>query len=519
MQKVLIIFPHQLFERVLDMKFLSDFEHIILHEHPLYFTQYKYHKQKMLLHRASMKMLEHNLGEIISKNKLKIKVKYFEYTDDLDSVFEFIDTHNKKGVEINYFNVTDDYLEKELVKNKIKYKCELNKMETPQFYFTESETIEMLLGKNDISKVKKLLMKSYYEKVRNKTGILMHADKKPIGGKYSYDADNRDKYKGEVPLPKNIYFKRSKLEIEILAEAQKYVEANFKNNVGQIYLEDDRIENFKYPINHTEAKFMLAKFIDERLEYFGKYEDAILQEETDLFHSTLSSSLNIGLITPKEVIDRVVEIKVTDDNIASVEGFIRQVIGWREYMRATYVTLGSKMRKSNVMNHKNKMADSLYSASSGLEIFDNNFAKLEKTAYNHHIERLMIFGNLFFMLQIDPDEVYDWFMMHYIDAYDWVMVGNVYAMSQYASEMLTSKPYFASSNYLIKMSDFKKSKEEGEWCDIFDTLYWHTVNHHRVTLMKNIRLAMMVRMYDKFDDEKRKGIEKRAKAIFAKYTK
>jgi len=184
-----------------------------------------------------------------------------------------------------------------------------------------------------------------------------------------------------------------------------------------------------------------------------------------------------------------------------LEGFIRQVIGWREFMRATYEDLGVTMRKTNHWQHKRKIPNSFYNGTTGIDPVDNTLKRLNNYAYCHHIERLMVLGGFMFICEFDPDDIYRWFMALFIDSYDWVMVPNVYAMSQNADGgLITTKPYFSGSSYIKKMSHYKT----GEWCDIWDGLYWRFIIKHAKNLKQNPRWAMMVSMADKMDNTKKK---------------
>jgi deoxyribodipyrimidine photolyase-related protein len=225
----------------------------------------------------------------------------------------------------------------------------------------------------------------------------------------------------------------------------------------------------------------------------------MVQKESFLNHSVLSPLLNSGLITPINIIEETLKYK-DDYPLNSIEGFLRQIIGWREFIRGVYKVKGSQERTTNFFNFKRKIPKSFYDATTGILPIDITIKKVQKTAYNHHIERLMVLGNFMMLCEFDPDEIYRWFMEHYIDAYDWVMVPNVYGMSQFADGgLMSTKPYISSSNYLKKMSDFPN----GDWQQIWDALYWRFIDLNRELFAKNIRMKFMVSMLDKMPDEKR----------------
>ncbi|WP_309124734.1 FAD-binding domain-containing protein, partial [Arthrobacter sp.] len=254
-------------------------------------------------------------------------------------------------------------------------------------------------------------------------------------------------------------------------------------------------------------------FLTERFELFGPYEDAIAENQSFLFHSALSSSLNTGLLKPADVVDIVLDFAERHGTpIASVEGFIRQIIGWREYMRASYVVHGRRVRGSNYLGVSRRMERSWYDGSTGIEPVDTVIRRVLATGYAHHIERLMVLGNAALLLRLHPDDVYEWFMTMFIDAYDWVMVPNVYAMSQFAAgNAIITKPYVSGSNYLRKMSDLRP----GGWEAVWNALYWQFVADYRELLIRNPRSSMSVRLLDRMDDARREELSLEAQRWLA----
>jgi deoxyribodipyrimidine photolyase-related protein len=320
--------------------------------------------------------------------------------------------------------------------------------------------------------------------------ILVDNQNKPLGGQWSYDEDNRKKIPKDFDIPKipnfqdDKKFKSLKLKINCL----------FDNHPGST-------DYLWMPTNRKEALLWLEKFFDKKFLNFGNYEDAIRSDNNFLFHSAISPILNMGLLTPDEVVKKALEFaELNSIPINSLEGFIRQIIGWREFIRGVYKVKGSQERTTNFFNFKRKIPNSFYNATTGILPIDITIEKVKKTAYNHHIERLMVLGNFMMLCEFDPDEIYRWFMEHYIDAYDWVMVPNVYGMSQFADGgLMSTKPYISSSNYLKKMSDFPN----GEWQKIWDALYWRFINLNREIFAKNIRMKFMVSMLDKMSEDKK----------------
>jgi len=261
------------------------------------------------------------------------------------------------------------------------------------------------------------------------------------------------------------------------------------------------LDNLYYPTTHALAEKWLDTFLGERFIKFGPYEDAMAAGHNWLHHSVLTPMLNTGLLTPAQVIETA--LRFADKSnvpLNSLEGFVRQIIGWREFMRATYDDLGVPMRTTNHWKHKRNLPDSFYDGTTGIDPIDDAIHRILDTGYCHHIERLMILGGFMFLCEIKPDDIYAWFMEMFIDSYDWVMVPNVYAMSQHADGgAITTKPYFSGSNYVLKMSNYKK----GEWSEIWDALFWRWIIRNSDALKGNPRWAMMVRNGEKMTEEKR----------------
>ncbi|HMS65037.1 MAG TPA: cryptochrome/photolyase family protein [Ignavibacteria bacterium] len=373
---VFIVFPHQLFQ---DLSQLKNADEVYLIEEYLYFNQYKFHKNKLVLHRASMKYYENYLKEN------KIKINYIEAIDKRDKrndVRDFLAYLSKQKVnQIYYYNVCDYLLEKRINQTCKKFKIEINKLESP-LYINTSTDLESYFGTKS-----KFFQTDFYIQQRKKLNILIDQNKKPVGGKWSYDAENRLKY------PKN----KSAPEIKFPAvnnfykEAVEYIEKNFADNYGSIS------GKFIYATTHQESKEWLKQFLQNRFNEFGEYEDTIVDNENILHHGMLTPMLNIGLLTPLQIIDEA--LKYGSSNgipLNSLEGFIRQIIGWREFIRGVYEYKGTEERTANFWNFNKKIPPSFYNGTTGIEPVDTTIKKILKTGYCHHIERLMILGN--FML-------------------------------------------------------------------------------------------------------------------------
>ena len=463
---IFIILPTQLFER---SDKLDKMDKIYLIEEPFYFTSKKFHKQKLILHRASMKYYY---------EKLKLKYKNINYIE-----FDKIDINEFKNKNIFMY----DPIDKPVIEKYMKLSPKIVIYDTSLFLETRADLEEY---RNKNTNKKNYYHDNFYKWQRKRLEILIENREQPIGGKWSFDKDNRNPYDKTYKEDKIITYSNKYIE-----EAKDYIKRNFRDNFGII-------EYIYYPITHEDAKVHLKTFIKKRLETFGKYQDGISKKVIFGSHSILSPLLNIGLITPDIVIEEVLRYYNSDNkSLISVEAFIRQLIGWRSYVRFIYEYHGTEMKTMNRLNHKRKLPKSWYNNDgTKIKIIDDMIMKVSKYGYLHHIERLMIMGNIGLLLQINPKELYDWFMICFIDSYEWVMVPNVYGMSQYSliNISMMTRPYISSSNYIKKMSDYKKE----DWYEIWDALYWNFVNDKREILKKIYAMGMQVKLVDKMDKSK-----------------
>jgi deoxyribodipyrimidine photolyase-related protein len=332
-------------------------------------------------------------------------------------------------------------------------------------------------------------------------GLLIDKKEKPLGGKWSFDSENRNRYPKDKIPPKVTSPASDKYHYE----ATKYVNDFFSTNPGEVS------EVPLYPYTRNSAKKWLHEFLNKRLKEFGTYEDAIVKGELILNHSVLTPMLNTGLLTPTEVINEaIVFSKKHEIPLNSLEGFIRQITGWREFIRAVYEIKGRKQRNTNFWKFKRKVPSSFYTGETGIVPVDEVISKVLKHGYCHHIERLMVLGSFMLLCEFDPDEVYKWFMELFIDAYDWVMVPNVYGMSQFADGgLMSTKPYICGSNYIMKMSNHEK----GDWQIIWDGLYWRFIHTHRDVFAGNHRTSMAVNTYNKMNDSRKKDLKDAAEGF------
>ncbi len=477
MNSVSLVFPHQLFKK---HPALHKDRPVYLVEEWLFFRQFNFHQQKLVLHRSSMQFYNSYLKE------KGFTVEYIETTEERNDIRKLITF--LAGIKVNQIHladVTDDWLMKRIIASCKQHQIEIQVYPTPYFLNTINEVASYF------DKKKTYHQTDFYIAQRKQRGILIEKNEKPTAGKWTFDKDNRMKFP-KKELPPTVTFPNGN---NFISAAKKYVQLNFPNNYGTVN------EPHFFVSTYKEAEDWLADFLTNRFEKFGMYEDAIVVEECILHHSVLSPMINTGLLTAQQILDAVIKHAAAHKiPINSLEGFIRQLIGWREFIRIVYEREGCKQRTTNYWNFKRKIPDSFWTGTTGIAPIDITIKKVLKTGYCHHIERLMVLGNFMLLCEFDPDEVYKWFMELFIDAYDWVMVPNVYGMTQFADGgLMTTKPYISGSNYLMKMSNYEKA----DWQPIWDGLFWRFMHVHRDFFLQNPRLGMLVGTFDKMSDEKR----------------
>lgn len=466
-----LIFPHQLYERNPAVRKSAV---VYLIEDELFFRQYPFHKHKLILHRASMKAYQHHL------ERNGFKTSYLEANGN-QSLKEIFRSLQKDGVNtIHLVDPTDYLLERRIDRYAQSMGFRRIMHESPNFLCTNDYIHEYFNSK------KRYFLTEFYIEQRKRFGILCD-NGKPVGRKWTFDNENRKKLPMGIIPPERVKFESN----TFVNEAKEYVSKYFASNPGSV-------ANFNYPITTQDALKSLDDFINRYVDHYGIYQDSISTNETFLFHSVLSPALNIGLLCPERILEAVLSSKVNAP-INSVEGFVRQILGWREFIRSVYVRESVFQRVNNHWNNQHKLPQSFWDGSTGIVPIDNVIQKTITHAYANHIERLMILGNFMLLCEIHPDEVYKWFMSMYIDAYDWVMVPNVYGMSQYADGgLMSTKPYISGSNYIRKMSHFK----QGEWREIWDALYWCFILQHQNEFERNPRMSMMARQLKKIPESK-----------------
>ncbi len=475
-----LVYPHQLFRR---NPAIAPGRAVYLIEDPLYFgndTEWPLavHKQRLVLHRASMKAHAEELRQAGHR------VTYVENPGRGDLLESCLP---KRLSRIHLADPVDDVLLRRLRRFARRRGAELLVHESPGFLSPPDFLQQQIGGK------KKPFMATFYQAQRRRMGILLEDDGSPAGGQWSFDAENRVKLpKAWQPPPEPRAPGNGHVE-----EAIAHVSRTFPANPGSL-------DGFRWPVTRAGSRQWLEDFLKRRFSGFGAYEDAISTRHAFIHHAAITPMLNIGLLDPKEVVDGALAFAARSGTVPlnSLEGFIRQVIGWREFMRGIYQHRGAEVRNGNFWNFDRPMPAAFYDGTTGIPPVDRVIRQVLREGYCHHIERLMVLGNFMLLCRIRPDDVYRWFMELFVDAYDWVMVPNVYGMSQFADGgTFTTKPYISGSNYILKMSDEPK----GDWCGIWDGLFWTFIADHLPFFLGNPRLSMMARSWMKLSAGKQQA--------------
>ena len=441
-----------------------------------------------------------------------------------------------RGHKVVYYTLDDKNNEQDLTKNlkKLIEEHNANKFEyqLPDEYRLDEQlndfcknldietqsydTEHFLTSRTDLSKFykgkKQYTMEYFYRHMRKKYDIMMVNDSDPEGGKWNFDKSNRQKWNGKPEIPHERGFRKDVSEIVELLTEQGV------KTMGHI-----DASNFSWPTSREDGLAVLNYFCKNLLIHFGDYQDAMHTDEKFLFHSRLSFALNSKMLHPQEVIESVIshwrEHK-EDIHISQVEGFVRQIIGWREYMRGMYWKEMPGYKRSNKLDNQNKLPEFFWTADTKMNCLHHAIKESLDEAYAHHIQRLMITGNYALLNMTHPDEVCDWYLGIYIDAIEWVEITNTRGMSQYADGgLIATKPYVSSGSYINKMSNYckdchyKVSKKTEEDACPFNSLYWNFLDEKREYFEDNQRMSMMLSTLDKMDRDKLQALKKRANKI------
>ncbi len=465
----------------------------------------KHHIQKVIGFFAAMREFCNTLNTK-QHNVIYFKINAEHNTQSLtNNLSSIIKTHNIERFE---YLLPDEYrLDKALSAFCDTLGIASKAFSTEHFYTKREDLGIFFEGK------KQYLMENFYRDMRKKHDILMVGDQ-PEGGKWNYDKSNRNKWKGQAEIPSYKHFKNNVVEIvEDLKNAKVETIGRFET------------KTFAYPITRAQTLEQLKYFCEHLLVHFGDYQDAMHTNEDYLFHSRLSFAMNLKLISPKDVVNTILNYyrkHGENINISQVEGFVRQVIGWREYMRGMYWAFMPDYKKLNALGNTNTLANFFWTGKTKMNCLKHAITNSLDNGYAHHIQRLMITGNYALLTQTHPDEVDSWYLGIYVDAVEWVQLTNTRGMSQFADGgKIATKPYVSSGSYIHKMSNYceactynKRKKIEDDACP-FNSLYWNFLDEKRSELGNNYRMGMMYSLLDKMDAKDLQNIKKKAQHILA----
>ena len=457
-------------------------------------TYEKHHQQKIVLFLAAMRSYADELraaGYTVDYHSLEPGDSR-SYEQKLAESMEIAGSNH-----LQHFEIEDRAMERRIVDFATSNNLVRTQLTSPMFFSTRSEFAAFARGNS------RLRMADFYKQQRRRLDLLVDDLSRPVGGRWSFDEDNRKK------LPRNV----------LPPEAPWSVPTNHATNVIPLVKDlfsdhPGNAEEFCWPTTRKQAREWLDDFVANRLEQFGPYEDALTSRSATVFHSVLSPCLNMGLLTPAEVIAKVMAV-ADDIPLQSIEGFVRQVIGWREFVRGIYREYSETQENKNFWSHERELTAAWYDGSTGLPPLDDTIRTAQRLGWTHHIPRLMILGNLMTLCEIRPTSAHRWFMEMFVDSSEWVMGPNVYGMGLFSDGgIFATKPYICGSNYLLKMSDYSK----GPWCNVVDGLYWRFIDNHRDFFASNPRLALMPRALDRLATQRKETIFAAAEDFLANYT-
>ena len=463
----------------------------------------QHHIQKVVGFFSAMRSFS---SELSAKNHKVIYYKINDQRNKQDLVKNLLQIiQEEEIVQFEYLSPDEYRLDKQLTEFCKAISIKNTVFDTEHFYTDRSELKNFYEGK------KLYVMENFYRYMRKKHHVLMEGSK-PEGGEWNYDKSNRKKWKKETLIPPY------KIFLKDVSELVNEIKIADIQTIGNI-----NIKNFEYPTTRNEVLDQLDYFCSHLLIYFGDFQDAMHTDEVNLYHSRISFAMNIKLISPKEVIEKVLETyrhAKNEIHISQVEGFIRQIIGWREYMRGMYWALMPSYKELNVLNNQNKLPNFFWTGKTKMNCLKNTINNSLDNAYAHHIQRLMITGNFALLMQLHPDEVDAWYLGIYNDAIEWVQLTNTRGMSQFADGgKIATKPYVSSANYIDKMSNYcgscyynKKEKTTPKACP-FNSLYWNFLDDKREQLSKNRRMGMMYSLLNKIPASDLASIKEKAQHI------
>ena len=460
-----------------------------------------HHAQKILAIFAAMR----DFAQTLKSNGHR--VHYFKINDTNNShsittnLDHLIGTYDANRI---IYQAPDEYrLDQQLAQYASTHRLPVEMIDTEHFITQRDETEQIFKGR------KQWLMEYFYRQLRAKHDVLME-DKKPVGEQWNFDQENRKPWRGKPAVPPDT---RATHDHSILWET---IQSQGVKSFG-----NPQANEFKWPLNRAEARAQLEDFITQRLVNYGDYQDAMTHSNWRMFHALISFALNVKMLSPLEVIQRAQHAWQHENApIAAVEGFIRQILGWREYVRGIYWAHMPGYDQSNHLSHQTDLPNWFWTGDTKMNCLAQSIGQSLEHAYAHHIQRLMVIGNFALLAGINPQQVHAWYLGVYIDAFEWVELPNTVGMSQYADNgIMATKPYVSSAAYIDRMSDYckgchydKKLKTGDRACP-FNALYWNFYDRHRTSFERNPRIGMAYRQLEKMTDETRQVLNEQAISI------
>ena len=491
MKSALILYPHQLFP----VAELPQVDSVILVEDPLSFgtdreLPARLHKQKIILLRASMRRYAEEVlwpaGFKVDYVELDV---FMQTTDLLEKV--------KKFDRTIMFDPANETLTLRLLQARRDMGEDAPAIEflaTPNFFLKEHEVRQYFAERH------KHPFDEFYQWQRERFNIMIE-DYKPVGG--DWIIQSKAAKVGEQAPGMRVFG-----DNPWVADAIKYVHEHFPDNPGS--------DAFVWPTSHKEADEWLQDFLHNRLEGFGPHNDLIDSQTSWLHHSALAASLNLGLLSPQQVVGAALDHHAKQPvSLDSLECFVRQILGWREYTRGIALVGGASLRQANPLKSNRKLSSSWYNGTTGIPPFDDMVKKVLAKGYANHTERLFIAGTLMTICEIDPADIHQWFSELFVDAQDWALTPNVYALSQFAdNSTLDGGPYICTSKTVLDKSDYQR----GEWCNVWDGLYWRFIEKHKATLKKTPKMRAVVHRLDSLEADRKRIISYRAEDFLTQFT-
>ncbi|WGK65130.1 cryptochrome/photolyase family protein [Croceiramulus getboli] len=464
----------------------------------------KHHIQKVVAFFESMR----NFADWLEERDHQVVFYTLDHKENTQDLIQNIENLiAKEGFEKFEYQLPDEYrLDEQLSSFRESASIEVEAFDTEHFLTSRTDLAEFYEGK------KQYTMEYFYRKMRKQYDIMMVNDKDPEGGKWNFDKSNRKKWTGDPEIPHERGFRKD------VSETVKRIKDHGVETIGHI-----EETQFSWPTSREDSLSVLNYFCKHLLVHFGDYQDALHTDQKFLFHSRLSFAMNSKMLHPMEVMESVISqwrSNKEEIDISQVEGFVRQILGWREYMRGIYWKEMPGYRRSNRLDNQNQLPDFYWTGDTKMNCMSHAIKQSLNEAYAHHIQRLMITGNYALLTMTHPDEVEEWYLGIYIDAIQWVEMPNTRGMSQFADGgIVATKPYVSSGSYINKMSNFCKSceysvnKKTGENACPFNSLYWNFLDEKKEHFEDNQRMNMMMSMLEKKDKDDLEALKKRAQDI------